>query len=129
MKTFFDDVKEFGDEYSKRTNGERPKDGKIQVMHIAQMILDEINELIEAKNQTEKVDALVDVIYYAMDEINKAGYNMNPIWDLVQKANMSKFSLPGGYNDNGKWMKPPGFVPPDAEIAVVICEQQKRLKK
>ena len=90
---------------------------------ITRMIQDELQELAEAKDLTEEVDALIDIIYYAAQHLSNTGINPQPIWDLVHQANMTKFG-PGGFQDErGKWNKPPNFVPPDDDIRVNIEEQ------
>lgn len=189
----FEDCQAFARVYSEKTG--KPFGGKIDVPFIVKMIEDEFEELTEAKDTAEEVDALLDALYYIFDHLAKSdieeGYIMGQlnkmqkeifccinrkrcfkicrekvsedvalvletihntsyryckadilldvariilttlsdtifdyfrIWDLIHEANMKKFG-PGGYHrDDGKWMKPKDFVPPDEMIRKVIQE-------
>lgn len=168
-----------------------PIQTELNVKFITQMIRDEMAELVQAKDETERVDALVDIFYYSLDsllrcdfnfsiylhtttkakvrhvhveemytrinrklvdlravkseserrykiiaiatmcfnEVQNCGHDFKQIFNLVQEANMSKFTLPGGYLDEqGKWCKPPEFVAPDDDIRQIVeanCENQR----
>ncbi len=114
-KSFFQDCLEF----TKRRNQCIKKitgQSRIDRAFITQMVKDELQELAEAKNFTEEVDALIDIIYYCLQHLSNTGLQIEPIWNLVHRANMTKFG-PGGYlNEIGKWVKPPNFIPPDEDI-------------
>ena len=119
----FADCKEFGDLYNKRT-GKRFK-GKIDRSFIRKMVTDELDELDEAKDETEEVDALLDATYYILHHLSGTGLDIRPVWNLIHKANMTKFGDGGHVNKDGKWMKPPNFVPPDEEIRKEIQRQRQ----
>lgn len=119
----FGDCKEFGDLYNKRTG--KHFQGKINRSFIRKMVLDELNELDEAKDEAEEVDALLDATYYILHHLSGTGLDIRPIWSLIHNANMTKFGDGGYVNKDGKWMKPPNFVPPDEEIRKEIERQRK----
>ena len=58
-------------------------------------------------------DAIVDSIYVLLGYAISYGIDVRPIWDEVQRANMSKEG--GGTRADGKIMKPEGWQPPDIE--------------
>ena len=92
----FGDCKEFGELYNKRTGNHFS--GKINKKFIRQMVLDELDELDEAKDEAEEVDALLDATYYILHHLSGTGLDIRPIWNLIHKANMTKFG-PGGYKN------------------------------
>lgn len=189
------DAQEFAALYLKQT-GKQPNN-QIREDTITQMVMDEMQELVEAESMTEQIDACLDAVYYILDHLAKTnesdrklvseyfetfsgeamdrktkpqdknkpeslhkdivqilyseiqtnlqdmkaepndqmkiavlmliirkltrywvavGIDLMPIWKLIHQANLTKFG-PGGYmRQDGKWMKPADFVPPDAEI-------------
>lgn len=114
-KSFFQDCLEFTRRRNQCIN-KITGQSRIDRTFIIQMVKDELQELAEAKNFTEEVDALVDIIYYCLQHLSNTGLQIEPIWNLVHRANMTKFG-PGGYlNEIGKWVKPPNFIPPDEDI-------------
>lgn len=115
--------------------------------HLKRMIEDEDAEFSEAKDLTERVDALLDGVFYCADSLARPGVteadefwirfvmrgrmrrvaemgvSIAPLVEIVHAANMTKFSLPGGRLEGGKWVKPPGFVPPDEALRAEIRRQ------
>lgn len=77
-----------------------------------------LRELIESNlthdckvNLPEFVDALADIDYVVEGTRLEFGINGAPIADAVHAANMAK---QGGHRrEDGKWMKPEGWQPPD----------------
>lgn len=122
---FFEDCKTFAKTVQEKT-GNKPFTGKIDRQFIKRMVMDELNELDDAKDETEEVDALLDAVYYIFDHLAKTGLDIRPIWKLIHQANMRKFG-PGGFMENGKWHKPSSFVPPDEDIRKEIEKQRKQL--
>lgn len=118
----FGDCQEFADRYREKTG--KPFGGKIDRQFIKNMVMDELDELMEAKDEAEEVDALLDATYYILDHLAKTGLDIRPIWSRIHQANMEKFG-PGGYKrEDGKWMKPPDFKSPDDDIRRMIEEQR-----
>ena len=119
---FFGDCQAFAAIYCEKTG--KKFTGKVRKDYITNMIMDELKELEEAKDEAEEVDALLDIVYYALDHLAKTNLDIRPIWRLIHNANMTKFG-PGGYvNEQGKWCKPPNFIPPDDDIRREIAKQR-----
>lgn len=119
------DCEEFTRLYVQKTK--KVFSGKIDRAFIRQMVIDELDELMEAKDETEEVDALLDAVYYILQHLATTDLDVRPIWNMIHKANMTKFGEGGRMAENGKWLKPPNFVPPDEEIRKEI-ENQRRSK-
>ncbi len=85
---------------------------------------EELGEFVEAAEQgdlVEQVDAMIDVIYFALGNLVEMGVPPDAIWDIVHTANMSKDrsgqTLRG---PDGKIIKPDDWVPPNEGIQRVI---------
>ena len=118
---FFSDCTEFAKLYCTKT-GAKPN-ADIDVTFITKMVNDELQELKDATDEAEQVDALLDAVYYIFDHLAKTGLDIRPIWKLIHKANMTKFEK-GHKREDGKWMKPSDFVPPDDAIREEIFTQR-----
>lgn len=118
----FEDCKQFANLYNEKTGGYF--NNKIDRKFIRKMVMDELNELDDAKDEAEEVDALLDATYYILNHLAGTGLDIRPIWTEIHNANMRKFG-PGGYMNNiGKWCKPKDFVPPDDAIRKIIKSQR-----
>jgi len=62
----------------------------------------------------EVVDGCADISVVTTGTLSAFGVADIPILETVDAANLRKFE-PGSYRreSDGKWMKPPGFLPPD----------------
>lgn len=118
----FGDCKEFGELYNKRTG--KHFQGKIDRKFIRQMVIDELDELNEAKDEAEEIDALLDATYYILHHLSGTGINIRPIWSLIHLANMTKFGPVGKMLPNGKREKPASFLSPDDDIREEIKRQR-----
>lgn len=70
----------------------------------------------------EVVDGCADISVVTVGTLSAFGVSDAPVLDVVDHANLRKFS-PGSYRRefDGKWMKPPDFKP--ADIMSVLLEQ------
>lgn len=86
------------------------------------------------KNNLERVtaqaDAIVDRLYFTFGDAVEIGVDIQPVYDIVQDANMSKLFTDeetgekyAKYNDEGKIMKSPDFWSPEEKIAEEIERQ------
>lgn len=67
-----------------------------------------------APNLRDAYDATLDLLVVTVGTGVAMGTQLEPGWDIVHKTNMAKFN--GGYRRaDGKWMKPPGWTPPDLQ--------------
>ena len=94
------------------------------ITFIRQMVNDELDELDDAKNVTEQADALVDAIYYICDFAVRNGINLDPLFDIVHKANMQKV-VNGKVirRDDGKILKPEGWEDPAPKLEAEMARQ------
>jgi predicted HAD superfamily Cof-like phosphohydrolase len=88
-------------------------------------LLEEINEFLDATNKAdlyEQVDAMIDVIYFALGTLVEIGVPPAEIFTIVQKANMSKLWNDGKphYKPDGKIMKPETWEDPHDKIVKQI---------
>jgi predicted HAD superfamily Cof-like phosphohydrolase len=92
------------------------------------LLLEEMTEYVKADNLIDEVDALADMLYILLGTIDEHGVNMEPIFDIVQNANMSKLWEDGKprFNEIGKVIKPPNFVRPEALIELEVIRQLER---
>lgn len=88
-------------------------------------MLEEINEFMEAVKEgdiVEQADAMIDVIYFALGTLVEMGIEPDPLFEIVQQANMSKLWQDGKphYADDGKTIKPPEWKDPHEKLRKVI---------
>lgn len=80
------------------------------------LIAEELQEFrIASANEDiiEVADALADLLYVVYSAAVAWGIAIDPVFMEVHYANMQKFA-PGSYErEDKKWMKPPGWQPPD----------------
>jgi len=90
--------------------------------------LQELDDATTDENLTEQVDAYLDIIYFGIGGLVECGVLPGELWDLVAKANYPGKLWPDGTmhkNEQGKVLKPAGWVAPDAEIAAAINRQRQ----
>lgn len=121
-------TKEFTDwhravfEFHKHINRPRPQEPKnldVESMNtrIAYME-EEISELTSAWSVSDRegqVDALVDLIYYAIGTAIEMGVDLRPVFREVHRANMDKVPDPKDYKN---CIKPPGWCAPNIRMAI-----------
>lgn len=83
-------------------------------------------ETVEDK-QVALCDAMNDTLYFAVGTCVEMGFRPQQTFDVVQKANMAKLWPDGQprYREDGKILKPEGWVAPDDKIRQIIVEQLK----
>ena len=88
-------------------------------------MLEEINEFLKAtenKDIVEQADAMIDTIYFALGTLVEMGVEPDPLFEIVQHANMSKLWEDGKphYNEMGKVIKPKGWEDPHYKLEASI---------
>ena len=86
------------------------------------LILEEIKETLQAiqdRNLVELADGIADSIYVLLGCAISFGVDLRPVWEEVQKSNMSKDT--GDKRGDGKVVKGPNFQPPN--IKSILKEQ------
>ena len=92
-------------------------------------IKEEIEEFLAASEKgdiVEQADAMIDTIYYALGTLVEMGIQPDPIFDVVQEANMKKIWSDGlpHYDEDGKAIKPPEWKNPHDYIEEVIMRMR-----
>jgi len=123
---FFGDCQEFTKLYQEKTK--KSTNGKIDRAFITKMVQDELQELNTATDEAEEIDALLDATYYLLQHLATTGIDIRPIWKEIHHANMTKFR-DGHMREDGKWMKGPNFVAPDAKIRKIVEQQRKEMSE
>ncbi len=91
---------------------------------------EELDEFESAADLAEQVDAMIDLIYFALGSLVEMGVRPEVIFNIVHAANMKKLSPDGKprYNSDGKTIKPSNWEDPHSEIMAEINYQiQKSL--
>ena len=114
----FEDVKTFMKTFGQmvRTKPQIPEEKTMQQRY--DLIKEELNELehaMKTKDLKEVADALTDILYVTYGAGYAYGINLDKCFKEVQRANMSKLGKDGKpiYNDRGKVMKGPNYLPPN----------------
>lgn len=71
----------------------------------------EFSQAVGGGNLIDLTDSIADLIYVLIGLANACGVDMRPIWTAVHRANMAKEG--GAMREDGKVLKPEGWVPPD----------------
>ena len=96
MSTVFERIKEWSDE---RLITQNPPDRN----GFVSMIVEELGEFLEAKTDDGRIDAMADIVVFALGEMAKYGYNGDHVMDEVIKEISSRT---GAYDPaSKKWQK------------------------
>src|SRR5574343_315707 len=75
--------------------------------------LDELSDAFVEGSITKVADAIADLLYVVYGTAVQCGIDIEPIFKEVHRSNMTKV---GGYKrEDGKYMKPDTYEPPDIE--------------
>lgn len=120
-------VRRFSSLAAKKPLGNKPHAlTKKEVDFLITMVNDEMEELKEAKDVGEQADALVDAIYYLLDGAAKKGINLDPIFSIVHKNNLTKVkNKKVVHSQEGKVLKPKDWKDPSVLIKNEIKRQIK----
>jgi predicted HAD superfamily Cof-like phosphohydrolase len=83
------------------------------------LIKEEFQELTHAlmdSDPVEQLDALIDILVVTIGAIHSAGYDAEGAWKEVMQTNFAKIDKDTGKvrkREDGKVLKPVGWVPPD----------------
>ena len=121
MKKQLDSVKQFHDTYKIGYSNDPiadlgPKKNKLRF----KLMREENEEYLDASNNNdiiEVADALGDMLYILCGTIIEHGMQdiIEPVFDEIQKSNMSKLGKDGNpiFREDGKVMKGPNYFKPD----------------
>jgi predicted HAD superfamily Cof-like phosphohydrolase len=84
----------------------------------ARWMTEEIDELAAAEEVVDQVDAIIDIIYFALGTLVELGVAPDTAFDIVHRSNIAKVdgSGPVHRDASGKVQKPVGWMDPRAEI-------------
>lgn len=86
--------------------------------------LDEFGEACAKKDLVKAADALGDLMYVLLGTAYLMGLPLDEIFEVIHAANMTKVrAVDIGESKRGSTfdvVKPPGFVPPDKKIALIL---------
>jgi predicted HAD superfamily Cof-like phosphohydrolase len=90
----------------------------------ANLIKEEYNEFIEAlkaNDDTEQLDACMDMIWVILGYCHMKKFDVDCAWDEVSRSNLTKIDPTTGKvirREDGKILKPNGWIPPNLELFV-----------
>ena len=76
----------------------------------------ELKEAIQANDQVEQLDALIDILVVTIGAIHSAGFDGEGAWKEVMRTNFAKIDPETGKvrkREDGKVLKPEGWTAPD----------------
>jgi predicted HAD superfamily Cof-like phosphohydrolase len=88
---------------------------------------EELQEFDEAETVVDQADAMIDLIYFAIGTLVEMGVRPVTLWDIVQRANMSKVFPDGAVKrreSDGKVIKPDNWIDPKP-LLIAEIERQK----
>jgi predicted HAD superfamily Cof-like phosphohydrolase len=80
------------------------------------LITEEFNELQDADNLVDELDALIDIMVVTIGALHSGGYDAEGAWKEVMRSNFDKIDKETGLvrkRDDGKVLKPLGWTAPD----------------
>lgn len=80
---------------------------------------DELDEFKVASNTFEQVDAVVDLLYYAIGTLVEIGIKPDAIFEVVHKSNIAKLDNLV-LDSDGKVLKPVGWKHPTSQIKALL---------
>lgn len=86
---------------------------------------EELQEFEDANTLEDEVDAMIDELYFVFGTLVSMGVDPEPIFKIVQQANMAKVWEDGKvhYKEDGKIAKPANWVAPEPLIVAEINRQ------
>ena len=75
----------------------------------------ELHQAVLANDEVEQLDALIDILVVTIGAIHSAGYDAEGAWKEVMSTNFAKIGEDGKVRkrEDGKVLKPVGWLPPD----------------
>ena len=83
---------------------------------------EELNEFVEAHTLNDEIDALVDLVVFAIGTAERMGFEWDPHWDEVMRANNEKEPCETAARSKRGFKldlcKPEGWTPPNHETII-----------
>lgn len=91
-------------------------------------VKEEVDEFLESDNVIDQADALVDALYFILGTAVEIGVDLQPVFEIVQRANMAKLfpdGKPRYRESDNKVIKPEGWKAPEPQIQAEIERQME----
>ena len=94
------------------------KPGPSNIYLYKDLIIEEYREFLEGyncENDTEQLDACMDLIWVVLGYCYMKGWDVNAAWKEVARSNLAKINPETGKvnkREDGKVLKPEGWTPP-----------------
>jgi predicted HAD superfamily Cof-like phosphohydrolase len=105
---------------------------EVRQMQRFEYMAEELSEFMGSTELVDQADAMIDLIYLAVGTLVELGIQPEPLFDIVQQANMSKLwedGKPRLNPETNKVMKPPTFVRPEPLLEKEIQRQLQEASK
>lgn len=117
-----DDIEEFHEKYDLEYDGVSrhlsPEEKEFRI----RCLNEEIREYMEATTLTEELDAILDLVYFAIGTAYRHGFSFYDGWKEVHRSNMSKIRATKREDSKREFeldvIKPEGWEPPNLKEAV-----------
>ena len=125
MYNSYKKVKQFHKSFNHPVEEKPTRISKEQAENRANWMKEEIQEFLDADTTVDQADAMIDLMYFALGTMVEMGVNPEPLFDIVQEANMAKLWPDGQvrYRSDGKIMKPDNWTPPEPKLLNEILNQ------
>jgi predicted HAD superfamily Cof-like phosphohydrolase len=93
-----------------------------RVFKRANWMSEEIDELRQSKNLEDQIDAVIDLIYFAIGTLVEIGVEPSEAFEIVHQSNMSKLGPNGKvlFHSDGKIKKPDSWVSPTQALNTML---------
>ena len=118
MTNPFRDQEKFMQACGQTTLGENVEQYKLYY----NLIKEEVQELDDSTTKKDDLDALIDILVVTIGAIHSMGADAEGAWKEVMATNFAKIDKETGKvrkREDGKVLKPTGWVPPDLEPFIV----------
>ncbi len=128
MKNEWELVKEFHSKFNHPVRGKPTLLEQERVEKRTKWMLEEIQEFVDSNNVSDQADAMIDLMYFALGTLVEMGVEPTNLFKTVHEANMSKLWEDGKphYNEDGKTIKPKGWIDPYPKILEEIERQKSK---
>jgi predicted HAD superfamily Cof-like phosphohydrolase len=116
MTNPFRDQEKFMKACDQVAGGEFNRDQFAMYLRLIEEEYKELWEAINNNNQLETLDALIDILVVTIGAIHSTGSDAEGAWKEVMQTNFAKIDKDTGKvrkREDGKVLKPVGWVPPD----------------
>lgn len=117
------DVRDFHTKFGFRDTWKPTKHNLEQRAEMKQEEVDEFKEAVRSGDRIAQIDAIIDLIYFALGTADLLDINFDEHWQAVQDANMEKVRGTKSTRPNSggfDCIKPEGWVPPEARHAEIL---------